>query len=149
MKYLFFILSFLLAAQSTSNSQGKASLIDWKLLSEIDFEDKYSKELEGWYISPIFSEKVKKYDQKRVIIKGYVIPLDVEGGQYALSAYPFSSCFFCGGSGPESVMTLKFKEAPRRYKTDDVVTFTGTLELNDEDPDDFCYVLNQTEEFTP
>jgi hypothetical protein len=149
MKTLLFILSVSLGLSNLQNKPGKASLIDWKVLSEIDFEDKYSKELEGWYISPIFSEKVKRYNNKQVIIKGYVIPLNLEGGQYALSAYPFSSCFFCGGSGPESVMTLKFKEKPRRYKTDDVVTFTGILELNDENPDDFCYVLNQTQEFTP
>ncbi len=137
------LIGFAMLSSSLYWQKGKASLIDWKILADIDFEDRYSKELEGWYIFPIFSKQVKQYENKVVIIKGYIIPLDVEGGQYALSAYPFSSCFFCGGAGPESVMTLRFTQPPKRYKTDDVVSFTGTLELNDSNPDDFCYILNR------
>lgn len=140
------ILGILLTANITTAQKNEASIIDWKFLSQVKFKDHYFKELEAWYLIPQFSDPVRKLDGKPVIIKGYIIPLDVGEGKYALSANPFSSCFFCGGSGPESVLTLQFAERPPRYKTDDVVRFTGTLILNDEDPDQFTYILKNARE---
>lgn len=141
MRKLFFLLLFFWGL--TNLKAQTAQIIDWKFLSNIDFEDKYIAEYEAWYLMPIFSNKVKALDGKNVIIKGYVIPLDAEGGEYALSAYPFSACFFCGASGPESVMSLIFKEKPKRYNTDDVVIFTGKLKLNSTNYEQFNYVLTE------
>lgn len=118
-----------------------AKVIDWKLLAKVEFVDKYFEEYEAWYLVPKFSEEVKALDGKTVVIKGYVIPLDVDGGQYALSAYPFSACFFCGGAGPESVMSLHFKDSPDRFDTDEYLNFSGTLRLNSKDVEDFNYIL--------
>lgn len=124
-----------------SAQKKEARIIDWKLLSKVKFEDRYFPKYEAWYLVPKFSPEVKALDGKEIIIKGYVIPFDVEGGLYALSAYPFSECFFCGGAGPESVMSLHFEEKPPRYETDAVMRFTGRLELNDTDTEDFNYIL--------
>lgn len=141
------LFSFLIFGATISQAQsGNAKLIDWKFLSKVKFEDKYYQEYEAWYLFPVFSEQIKALDGKQVIIKGYVIPLDVEDGLYALSAYPFSNCFFCGGAGPESVMSLKFKEKQRKFETDDVATFVGTLHLNTSNLDDFNYVLRNATE---
>lgn len=143
MKYLF-LLSFSLFSLSTF-AQNEAKLIDWKLLAKVDFIDQYYQEFEAWYLVPDFSEEVEALNGKQVLIKGYVIPLDVDGGLYALSAYPFSACFFCGGAGPESVMSLKFKDKPDRFETDDFVFFTGKLKLNKSDVEDFNYILENCE----
>jgi hypothetical protein len=149
MKWHSFIIIGLVICSFTLKSQDNtAKLIDWKFLADVKFEDKYYEEFEAWYLYPIFSEKIKALDGKRVIIKGYIIPLDVDGGIYALSAYPFSSCFFCGGAGPESVMTINFKGSHGKYKTDDVVTFTGKLGLNNNDVEQFNYILNDAEEIS-
>ncbi len=145
MKKLILLLLMTTASLGMAQS-GTAKIIDWKLLAKVDFEDKYYEDYEAWYLHPLFSEQVQKLDGKKVIIKGYVIPLDVEGGLYALSAYPFSACFFCGGAGPESVMSLKFEGKPRHFETDDVATFTGTLHLNDSNVDEFNYILKQATE---
>ena len=51
--------------------------------------------------------------------------------EYALSAFPFSSCFFCGAAGPESVLELDLKHQ-QEYLTDEVITFKGVLELNSD-----------------
>ncbi len=142
MKYFKHLLVLIILSTSgLLAQQGTARLIDWKFLAQVKFEDKYYPEYEAWYLYPVFPQKIKEVDGKQVIIKGYVIPLDVEGGVYALSAYPFSSCFFCGGAGPESVMSLKFTGSAPEFETDDVATFTGTLHLNDSNLDDFNYVL--------
>lgn len=138
-KFLFLIL--LLACYASAQAQKSAQIIDWKVLAKVDFVDKYFPDFEAWYLIPKFQEEVRALDQKPIIIKGYVIPMDVEGGEYALSAYPFSACFFCGGAGPESVIKLELAEKTERFQTDDIITFSGTLELNDSDVDNFNYIL--------
>ncbi len=138
-KFLFIIL--LLACYASAQAQKTAQIIDWKVLAKVDFVDKYFPDFEAWYLIPKFQEEVRALDQKPIIIKGYVIPMDVEGGEYALSAYPFSACFFCGGAGPESVIKLELAEKTERFQTDDIITFSGTLELNDSDVDNFNYIL--------
>jgi len=143
MKYLPLLL--LLSLSFNVQAQKQAKVIDWKLLAKVDFVDQYFQEYEAWYLVPDFSEEVKALDGKQVLIKGYVIPLDVDGGLYALSAYPFSACFFCGGAGPESVMSLKFKEKPSRFDTDDFLNFTGILKLNSDNVEDFNYILENCE----
>jgi len=145
-KTYFTTLVLALVATAAFGQDENAKIIDWKLLAKVDFEDRYHEEYEAWYLYPKFSPKVEALDGKQVAIKGYIIPLDVEGGLFALSAYPFSACFFCGGAGPESVISLKFAEDPPRYDTDDVATFTGKLELNSTNVDDFNYILHNARE---
>lgn len=137
----FRIISFLVFLSLPISNQKQAKLIDWKLLAKVEFVDQYFEDYEAWYLVPKFSDAVKKLNGEQVIIKGYVIPLDVDGGEYALSAYPFSACFFCGGAGPESVMSLHFKDKPGRFETDDYLNFVGKLKLNTKDFEDFTYIL--------
>ena len=89
---------------------------------------------------PKFSKVVKALEGQEITIKGYILPLDVDGTHYVLSANPYSACFFCGGAGPESVMELWLVNYDKRYKTDDVVTFKGVLMLNKE-PLGLSYIL--------
>lgn len=95
---------------------------------------------------PRFEKPLKKLDGKTITIRGYVLPLDVDGQSYALSANPFAACFFCGGAGAESVLGLWFDgPPPRRYKTDEMATFEGTLVLNDV-YGGYVYLLQQVKE---
>ena len=96
----------------------------------MQFEEVYDEESAVWLVAPIWTEDLKKLDGKKVKITGYIIALDVIGDEYALSAFPFASCFFCGASGPESVMELSL-ENKTTDPTDEVNTFVGTLRLND------------------
>lgn len=124
-----------------------SKVITWKQLEDISFEEKYLKGYEDWFLVPTFGESVKRMAGSTIKIKGYVIPIDLDGKVYALSAFPFSSCFFCGAAGPESVMTLLFKgKPPRKYKIDEVAWFEGVLSLNPDNPEEFVYVLKQCKE---
>ena len=76
-----------------------------------------------------FTPAIQQLDGEAVRIKGFLIPLDTDGEAYALSAYPLSSCFFCGNAGPGSVMELLLAE-PRRFQTDEYLTFEGKLGLS-------------------
>lgn len=140
---------FLMSSGSAAAQSQDVVRITWKTLQDVTFTEKYYKEAEAWFLFPNFGQSLRNLNGKIVEIKGYVIPIDAENGMYALSAFPFSSCYFCGGAGPESVMSLKLKKGHRRYRTDDVVTFRGRFELNDKDINDFNYILRQAEEVKP
>lgn len=94
------------------------------------------------FLRPKFSLDVLSLDGKRVKISGYVIPLDLEGREYALSANPFASCFFCGGGSPTSVLTLVLLPGQRKFSTDEWVQFEGVFRLN-ADPHSLMYALEQ------
>ncbi|MDX5428386.1 MAG: DUF3299 domain-containing protein [Bacteroidota bacterium] len=130
---------------STSVLFGQVKL-DWRKLSEVTLKEAYQRNDEIWRLSPTFPESLKSLDGKKVRITGYIIPLDVEGVHFALSAFPFSSCFFCGGAGPETVISIEFADRPREYKVDEVVTLEGILHLGLRKGQDFIYYLEKTQE---
>lgn len=108
---------------------------------DISFKDIYLEGEDMYVYFPVFSQKQRELENKQVTISGYIIPIDVELNQYVLSAYPFSACFFCGAAGPESVMAIYFAREGRTYKTDERVTLTGNLRLNETDIDELVYIL--------
>ncbi len=116
--------------------------VSWTDLMDITFKDIYIEADDVYVYYPLFGEKQRKFDGQTIAVTGYIIPIDVELNQYVLSAYPFSSCFFCGNAGPESVMAVYFKSDARTFKTDERLTLTGTLKLNDTDIDELVYVLD-------
>ena len=124
--------------------------LTWQTLSDVGFTDIYLEELDAYYWMPNFGPKVVAAEGKECYITGYMIPVDVDEDFYVLSRYPFANCFFCGGAGPESVIDLRFpNKAVRAYKTDDRLTFKGTLRLNADDVYQMNYILDGAVEHTP
>jgi hypothetical protein len=134
---------FLLLISASAFSQHRK--IDWELLAKVEWSEKYSKEHDEMFYYPKFGKEVLAVNGQPVQIKGYVIPVDVETGYFVLSANPFASCFFCGQAGPESILELQMKAGGKKFKTDDVVTFKGTLRLNYEDLMHCNYILEEAE----
>jgi hypothetical protein len=120
--------------------------VSWSDLMDITFKDIYMEEDDIYVYFPLFGQKQKVLDGQEIEITGYIIPVDVEANIYVLSAFPFSACFFCGNAGPESVMAIYFESNDKRYKTDDRLTLTGTLELNETDVDELVYILRSARE---
>lgn len=106
-------------------------LVTWEDLADVKYSYEYSEAFKTWYSKPTFGESVQALDGQESIIKGYVLPMDVEGEYFILSQFPYSSCFFCGGAGQESVIELRFKKRKKNFKMDEFVTFKGILKLND------------------
>jgi hypothetical protein len=75
-----------------------------------------------------------------------MIPVDADANYYVLSANPYAACFFCGQSGPESVVSIKFKKLSKRYNTDDRVTISGIFNLNSDDINELNYVIEKAEQ---
>lgn len=121
--------------------------LNWKLLQDVTFITKYNQQYKMDFKYPKFGNHIKKFEGLEVHIKGYLIPLDVSQGFYAVSKNPYAACFFCGKSGPESVVSLKFKKPPGKIKLDAFKTMKGTLKLNDKDVNDFIYIFTESEEY--
>lgn len=120
--------------------------VSWELLTDIKYRLRYFKQIDMEMYAPVFNKKLKELDGKKVKIKGFVIPFEDQEGVVSLSANPFASCFFCGKASPASVMSMYFNDEVGLYKMDDYKTFKGILELNQDNPDEFYYILRDTEE---
>lgn len=95
---------------------------------------------------PEFGPLVEALNGETVTIKGFVIPYDKSTDLWVLSENPFASCFFCGGAGPETVMSLYFKDKEvAGFHTDDYVTVKGVFRLNKMDVFELAYRLEDAE----
>jgi len=129
----------------TASAATAPLLITWKKLSDVQFARKLNKEVNMYFLYPTFGPTVKSLQGKEIQIKGYIIPVDENENIYVVSAQPMAMCFFCGGSGPESIMELQFKNKKQRFKTDEVRTVKGILLLNPADIDHLNYILKNAE----
>lgn len=112
----------------------------WQTLAQVHFENK--KDKAGYAVEvPVFSTYLKSFHGKKVVLKGYVIPLEEVGGsgKFMLSSLPFNLCYFCGAAGPETVVEVETTEKVK-FSTRSIV-MEGTLVLNDRDPNHHIYIL--------
>ena len=121
-------------------------MITWDQLTDVRFSKQYSAELGIELLEANFGPSVRALDGQEIIIKGYIIPLDPLGTQYVISRNPMASCFFCGGSGPETVAELRLHpKSFRRYATDELLSFKGVLNLNEKNSNSLNYVILNAE----
>ncbi len=122
--------------------------LDWGTLQNIEFQDKYIQEVKAYMKFPKFPWALKSLEGTMVEIEGYTIPFDKSGLKVALSANPYAACYFCGKSGPASVLTVKLKVKNTHYHIDNYKTFRGKLRLNASDIHEFYYILEDAEDVT-
>ena len=142
-----FLFSFQNQSEEVTFSNSKKAFattdtLTWKLLGEI----KYMKKKHASYGEvdfPIINTKLKKLAKKTIVMSGFIVPIDNKN--YALSKNVFASCFFCGKSGPETIMGIKFKGATPKLKTDTYLTIKGTFRPNENDVEDWIYNCDNAE----
>ena len=116
--------------------------LSWKLLGEIRFVKKKHATY-GEVEFPMVNTKLKKMQKKTIYMSGFVVPIDNKN--YALSKNVFAACFFCGKSGPETIMGIKFKGTLPKIATDTYVTLKGTFRYNEEDTEDWIYHIENAQ----
>jgi hypothetical protein len=127
------VLLFLLLIGATTLASAQ-SLVSWNTFAQVKFHRQYS-ETFGFEVNvkpPEFSKELLALNGKEIKVKGYVIPVDIELGMYMVSANPFANCFFCGNAGPETVVELLPSGKLPRFSTDQIVTFKGVLQINEQ-----------------
>ncbi len=142
-KSIIFILLIINGLAVNFAQNPKAIPVTWAMLSEVNEGRDYSPLHNRWVAKAEFSETIKRLENKQITIKGYLVPTDVTGDTYVISAKPFTSCFFCGGAGKETVMELRLQ---RQYlfTTDEVKTFRGTLKIRNS-PYELYYLLEDAQ----
>jgi len=126
------IISVILVLLSVACAQSQ--VVGWDTFAKVKFHREFSSQF-GFEVNvkpPEFSEDILKLNGKKISVKGFVIPVDVELGMYMVSANSFANCFFCGNAGPETVVELFPLGKLPRFATDQVVTFRGILQVNQE-----------------
>jgi hypothetical protein len=111
----------------------------WNELADVSF---YVKPVDGYEIElPKFGNRAIALQGKKISVKGYLIPLSESGrdSRYMLSSMPFSSCFFCGAAGPETVIELLLKQKIKF--SENAIVVEGVLVLNDKNIDRHMYIL--------
>jgi hypothetical protein len=142
MKKLGFLFLFFIGSIATPKAQ---TVITWELLKDVTFVEVWSEEFQAIYLVPKFGTKVKSLNGKKVQIRGYLIPVDILADYYVLSAFPYSSCFFCGQAGPESVIEIQFAKQYSGLRMDKIITVRGKLRLNADDMLQLNYILEDVE----
>jgi hypothetical protein len=136
MKILFFV-SFIFTGLIPADP-----LAAWDILEKVKFSPVFFKEFNEQFLVPQFDAKIKAYEGKEMIFKGYYMPIDLEDSRtIILSKFPYSQCFFCGGAGPESVVEVVFPSKHPRFKADQIITVKGTMTLNDKDINHMNFIL--------
>ncbi|WP_373519554.1 hypothetical protein [Pricia sp.] len=136
--FLLLILTILLGIQTQAQKK-----LTWEDFADVNFEPVYSEEYEIHFLTPKFGEDLKAYEGQKVSITGYFLDISGEGDIYLVSENPMAECFFCGAAGPETIVEARFIEKPI-FKTDQIVTVTGTLQLNANNVNSLNYILKES-----
>lgn len=122
--------------------------IVWQSLNDVTWKRSYVKDLGGYYDVARFGASIEALNNKAISIKGFYVPIDMDGKIFALSKSPSSMCFFCGTGGIETVMEIFVKKGHKnlkRVKTDKFIEIRGILRLNRNDPYHLMYMLYDAE----
>jgi hypothetical protein len=113
----------------------------WPVLAKVTYKKEYDALLGIKVDRPIFSADVKALAGKEIRLKGYIIPTDgyKSHTEFVFSAFPYSSCFFCGKAGPETVIEVQADE-PIQY-TSEPIEIKGKLRLNEKDINRLMYLM--------
>ena len=121
----------------------------WSLFARVKFKPNYLKQYEQTFLVPEFDEAIRAYEGKEISVRGHYLPIEVSKNSIVVSKFPYASCFFCGGGGPESVVEVAFLQKPRKFKTDEIIIVKGKLKLNSADVDHMNFILTEAELLFP
>ena len=141
MRQVVLLLSFFISINALGQFSDSGK--NWETMADVKYEKSYDEY--GEIYVPKFGDDVQKMKGELVSLKGFIIPFEgmFEPSHIIISSLPIAACFFCGGSGPETVAEAYLKEEIKY--TAKPVTVTGRLVLNDTDYDQLMYILKDAE----
>jgi hypothetical protein len=128
----FMLLSALLASAITVKSQwvhspgDKMSSLNWEIIDMVLF-----KKVNDTLVYPVYSEEVKRFENRNFKLTGYMIPMKagLKQSKFMISTLPINQCYFCGKNG-NPIMAMVNTKGPVIF-TFKPVTVEGTLKLDD------------------
>lgn len=133
MKKIYFIFLLLwvnvaLAQSQKHNPNDQLRSLNWDVIGSVKFELTEKNEL-----FPMFSESIKRFDNREFDLTGYLIP--IKSGQkqqkFLLATLPINQCYFCGQNGVP-VMIMIEMESATAY-SEKPIHVKGILKLEQKD----------------
>lgn len=147
MKKILLLLTIVFVYITQINAQKKKGEVNyWENMMDVTVKSKFDPVTQNFTNTPTFGRKILKLDGKKIHLKGFIIPADLTKGRMTLSKFSYSSCYFCGAAGPESVIEIVAKN-PIIYRMDKAIVLEGTLRINrttddqEYDPFRLLYIL--------
>ena len=131
------VLIFITLSATSTVAQKKVDVPEslWELFMEdIKIRYAYTMDMQNIIPRPKFGKTLKAIDGTEQSIKGFFLPVDVTGDAFVVSYHPMENCFFCTGTGMETIAEISPKPNQinrfKQLKTDDIIEVKGTLKLN-------------------
>lgn len=138
------LLCFLLTLVSYQDKKPEG----WHIFSEVEFVPKFFEEAGGHLAVPKVTDELKLIEGTEITLSGFYIPLELDSS-IMLSALPYSSCFFCGGAGPETVAEVQVFPLPKGLIPDKFLKVKGKLKFNDSDLSHLNFILEEAKVIEP
>lgn len=112
----------------------------WQKLSDVSYVRTSHPEFGEWK-APVFSSQIREMEGQEIEVEGYIYPFEFKSQpeHIILTALPVNACYFCGTGGPETVMDVYLMKPMEM--TNRRIKLKGTLYLNDTDPNQMIYQL--------
>lgn len=112
--------------------------LDWQVLAATRVEED---------LKPRFPSNLRKADGKKVTVHGLMRPLDeqIAVAQVFLMVEYRADCLNCQISDPTGLVLVELKPERQTPVTYGELVVQGKLHLNDDDPDDFLFILTDSE----
>jgi hypothetical protein len=136
-------LAFFLLTITMSSLSQTTGVNGWPVFARVKFTSRFFKELNEYFLVPTFDEKIKSLQGTEITVKGHYMPFDLPKNQLIVSKNPYSSCFFCGAAGPETVVEVILASDAPKLKVDQVITVKGKLKLNSTDVNHMNFILEE------
>jgi hypothetical protein len=113
MKKLYFVFLLLwgsaaLAQTQKHNPSDQLRSLNWDVIGSVKFELTEKNEL-----LPLFSESIKRFENREFDLTGYLIP--IKSGQkqqkFLLATLPINQCYFCGQNGVPVMIMIEMESA--------------------------------------
>ncbi|MEL6533947.1 MAG: hypothetical protein AAFQ98_00980 [Bacteroidota bacterium] len=117
----------------------------WSVLERVQYLYAWSDEFEMEVLVPSFPPSLEKLEGSLFTLSGFYIPAELGEEKIFLSKEPYTSCFFCGGSGPETVAEVEFEGGTPSINVDALVAVRGTLRLNTDDYSRLFFIIEDAQ----
>jgi len=120
---------------------------EWRLFSDLQFDEYFNEDIGTYDLKPIMTDSLYSLEGREVVLLGYIISSsktdDFEN--VILSKFPFTSCYFCGNAGMETVAEIEYDAKKSQFRMDSAYGFKGKLSFNTDNPERLVVILKEAE----
>ena len=93
------------------------------------------------------TDSLSVLEGREVVLLGYIISSSKTDGfeNVILSKFPFTSCYFCGNAGMETVAEIEYDAKKGKFRMDSAYGFKGKLSFNTDNPERLVIILKDAE----